>query len=119
MNRRNFVSMLLGSAGAGVVLWRLPQPRIVLPPRVHTVEAIGMFRRPDELDADFRARFLEGVADAARVPVRILTYAPVSRIPGQDAAVEAYLRHVRFCTDASPLVRQWERRIARLERQPA
>lgn len=33
MNRRNFVSMLLGSAGAGVVLWRLPERRIVLPPR--------------------------------------------------------------------------------------
>ena len=32
MNRRNFISLLAGAAGAGVVLWRLPERRIFLPP---------------------------------------------------------------------------------------
>ena len=34
MKRRSFLSMMLGAAGAGVVAWRLPEPRIFLPPRM-------------------------------------------------------------------------------------
>ncbi len=35
MNRRGFISLLAGTAGAGLIPWRIPRPVIVLPARAH------------------------------------------------------------------------------------
>lgn len=37
MNRRGFISLLAGTAGAGLVLWRVPKPVIVLPNRARII----------------------------------------------------------------------------------
>lgn len=41
MNRRNFISLLAGSAGASLIPWRLPKPLIVLPARSQLITAVG------------------------------------------------------------------------------
>lgn len=49
MNRRNFISLLAGAAGAGVVLWRLPERRIFLPSRALVTAESGWVSRPESV----------------------------------------------------------------------
>lgn len=49
MNRRNFISLLAGTAGVGVVLWRLPERRIFLPSRELVAAEAGWVSRPESV----------------------------------------------------------------------
>ena len=92
MNRRNFVSMLLGAAGAGVVLWRLPERRIVLPPRY------PRFAYYDEVPFDLSAlrdEFLVAVADTYRIPLRYLSGETGPLTLAQESDLQNYFAHFR------------------------
>jgi hypothetical protein len=40
MNRRGFISLLAGTAGTGLVLWRIPRPVIILPGQVQAARLL-------------------------------------------------------------------------------
>jgi hypothetical protein len=77
MNRRSFVSLLAGTAGAGLVLWSVPKPIIFLPStEIVTVDASWLAWTELECIRNFdqmvQKALVDTLAIAARMPIRYL-----------------------------------------------
>ncbi len=91
MNRRNFLSLLLGAAGGGVVLWRMPKPRIFLPARERVYTLVDNLAPLVTVDARAVEQFRNIFAASVGVPSRFL-YAEgqLAVTPEEARAAEAF-----------------------------